>query len=420
MCSTVSAAVDEVLAGAADTGEEIVALLDLADRVQAALVDRVAQFDAAEGWEADGAYSFACWLGARADVGRGEAGQLRRLARTLRTMPATEAAVAEGKLSVAKARVLAEVINPRTRARFEEQESFLIDQVQGLDLDAAKLAARYWKRLADPDGHDPHDPTRNRAAMTREWGDRWHLEADLDPVSGAVVHAALQAITDRMHEDGRFADREAIPWHQKQAEGLVEMAQRATAAGSGQTAVHPDIVVVVPVERLTEPEPDPFAPPAELVGTGPVSIGDVLRLATLGSVSTMTVDDHGRPLNLGRKQRLATADQRIALHVRDRGCVAPGCDRPAAWCQAHHLAWWDRDGGPTDLSNLCLVCTAHHHLIHDQGWTLHPQHDGTWHLKRPDGTSVVPPRYPWPERPPPLELAPDSIDTQARRTGVGR
>ena len=43
------AAVDEVLAGAADTGEEIVALLGLADRVQAALVERVARFDAAEG-----------------------------------------------------------------------------------------------------------------------------------------------------------------------------------------------------------------------------------------------------------------------------------------------------------------------------------------------------------------------------------
>ena len=122
-------------------------------------------------------------------------------------MPATQAAVAEGKLTVAKARVLAEVINPLTRDRFDEQETFLIDQLQGLDLDAAKVAARYWKRPADVDGPDPADPTRNRASMTKGWDDRWHLDADLDPTSGAIVHATLQAITDRMHHDGRFNDR---------------------------------------------------------------------------------------------------------------------------------------------------------------------------------------------------------------------
>lgn len=393
-------AVAEALAAAAGTAEEIIALTELIDHAQAALVERVAEFDAAQGWEADGAYSFACWLRARADVSRSDASRLHRLARTLRTMPATAEAVGEGKLSLAKARVLAEVINPRTRDRFDEQERFLIDQLQGLDLDAAKTVARYWKRLADPDGPDPSDPSRNRASMTKGWDDRWHLEADLDSTSGAIVHATLQAITDRMHHDGRFNDRH-LPHSHQQAEALVEMALRSTAAGPHQTAVHPDIVVIVPLDRLTEPEPDPFAPPPELIGTGPTTIDDVLRLALLGTVSTMTVDDHGRPLNLGRQHRLASPAQWIALHARDRGCVIPGCDRPASWCHTHHLQWWDRDHGPTDLSNLCLVCNAHHHLIHDQGWTLHPQPDHTWQLTRPDGTTPHPPRYPTHPRQPP-------------------
>ncbi len=50
-----------------------------------------------------------------------------------------------------------------------------------------------------------------------------------------------------------------------------------------------------------------------------------MRLALLGTVSALTTDDDGRPLHLGRKQRLASPDQWIALTVRDRGCVAPGC-----------------------------------------------------------------------------------------------
>jgi len=47
--------------------------------------------------------------------------------------------------------------------------------------------------------------------------------------------------------------------------------------------------------------------------------------------------------------------QRKALIVRDGGCIFPGCDRPASWCDAHHIIHW-LDSGPTDLWNLCLLC----------------------------------------------------------------
>jgi len=227
-------------------------------------------------------------------------------------------------------------------------------------------------------------------------------------VSGALVNSVLNAIVDRMHQEGRFEDLgDRATAGRRKADAIVEMARRSTGAGPDQSAVHPDIVVVVPVGRLLEDEPDPFAPPPELVGTGPIDLNDVLRLALLGTVSTMITDAEGRPLKLGREQRLATADQWIALRIRDRGCVVPGCDRPGEWCQAHHLDWWDRDRGLTDLANLCLVCSAHHHLIHDQHWTLLPQLDGSWQLTRPDGTTVDPPRYPGHQRPRPRARPPD-------------
>ncbi len=392
MCSSASAAVEDVLAGVGGLGEEILALVDLADRVEAALVERVGVFDAAEGYAGDGAYSLACWLRARADVSRTDGSRLVRLARLLRTMPITEAAVEEGKLSVAKARLLAGVVNDRTRERFDQDEAFLVDQVQGLDVEGARIALGYWKRLADTDGPDPGDPTRNWAKMTRGWDDRWHLEGDFDSVNGTIISGVLRAIVDRMHQDGAFTDRTTTT-SQRDAEAIVEMAMRSSGPHPDKPSVRPDIVIVVPHDTLTG-APDPLAPGPELVGAGPLTLHDVFRLALLGTVSTMVLDSQGRPLHLGRKQRLATADQWLALRVRDRGCVAPGCDRPAEWCSAHHLAWWDRDGGLTDLPNLCLVCTAHHHLIHDQSWTLSQVPDGTWQLTRPDGTTVDPPRYP--------------------------
>ncbi len=407
MCSKVSAAVEGVVAAAGGPAEEILALVELADRAQAALVERVAAFDAAEGWAADGAFSFPCWLRARADVSRAESLQLGRFARTLRTMPVTEEALRQGELSVAKARLLAGVVNERTEEKFAEQEAFLVEQVQVLPVDSAKTALDYWKQLADSDGADPSDPSENWARLAQGYRGRWHLEASLDQVSGTMLKALLDSIVDRMHQDGRFND---LPPSRNTAahrtgQAVVEMGHRASGARPDQPAVHPDIVVVVPHHALTAPEPDPFDPPT-LVGGGPLTLSEVWRLAVLGTVSTMTVDDAGRPLRLGRKQRLATADQWIAASVRDRGCVIPGCDRPAAWCQAHHLQWWERDSGLTDLENLALVCSHHHHLIHDAGWTLQPRADGTWQLTRPNGTTVANPRYPGNQRPPPHHVQP--------------
>jgi hypothetical protein len=67
---------------------------------------------------------------------------------------------------------------------------------------------------------------------------------------------------------------------------------------------------------------------------------------------------------------------RRVLVARDRHCVFPGCDRPAPWCEGHHLIFW-ADGGETTLDNLGLVCGPHHRKVHEEGWTLR-RHDGRW------------------------------------------
>jgi hypothetical protein len=70
-----------------------------------------------------------------------------------------------------------------------------------------------------------------------------------------------------------------------------------------------------------------------------------------------------------------TPAQRAALVVRDGGGVFPGCERPPAWCEAHHLVHW-LHGGRTDLENLALVCRAHHRAVHEGGWRLGRDPDG--------------------------------------------
>jgi HNH endonuclease len=97
-----------------------------------------------------------------------------------------------------------------------------------------------------------------------------------------------------------------------------------------------------------------------------------------------------QPLEVGRTSRVVSAAQRAALVVRDGGCAFPGCDRPLAWCEAHHLRHW-LHGGPTDLANLALVCRAHHRAVHEGGWRL---------VRDPDGRLTASPPYRRPQRAP--------------------
>jgi hypothetical protein len=90
-----------------------------------------------------------------------------------------------------------------------------------------------------------------------------------------------------------------------------------------------------------------------------------------------------QPLDLGRTSRVVQPGQRSALAVRDGGCVFPDCDRPLAWCEAHHLLHW-LHGGPTDLANLALLCRAHHRMVHEGGWQLTRGPDGRLTATPPD------------------------------------
>ena len=100
-------------------------------------------------------------------------------------------------------------------------------------------------------------------------------------------------------------------------------------------------------------------------GGGPVSAETVRKLACEGSLIPMVFNSDGVVLDMGRKTRFATANQRLALKARYENCCAvPGCDRPFEWCHIHHIDHWE-NGGATDIENLIPVCTRDHTLIHD-------------------------------------------------------
>ena len=98
----------------------------------------------------------------------------------------------------------------------------------------------------------------------------------------------------------------------------------------------------------------------------------------------------GRALWLGRTKRIASPDQRIVLHAKDRGCTHPGCDMPGYLCEVHHVDDWAQ-GGPTDIDNLTFACAPHHKLL-GQGWR-------TTKLTNGQTQWTPPPQLPFPATP---------------------
>ncbi|WP_066594994.1 HNH endonuclease signature motif containing protein [Cryobacterium arcticum] len=116
--------------------------------------------------------------------------------------------------------------------------------------------------------------------------------------------------------------------------------------------------------------------------TAPLSQETIERLICDAATIEITIDDLGRPLDVGHEQRLFNRAQRRALAARDGGCRWPGCDRPPAFTEAHHIQHWKRDHGRTDINQGILLCHAHHMLLHNQGWQIF-ENTGQYWLRPP-------------------------------------
>ena len=88
------------------------------------------------------------------------------------------------------------------------------------------------------------------------------------------------------------------------------------------------------------------------------------------------VDANGVPLSVGRKTRTIPAAINRALRLRDRTCRFPGCTH-SRYVDGHHIEHW-ANGGATALSNLMLLCSTHHTLLHEGGYRVEANGANGW------------------------------------------
>ena len=281
------------------------------------------------------------------------------------------------------------------RALVAHAPGFTVEQLR-------KLAVQVRDRL-DQDGTEPREELQRRRrsltiTTTRDGMAHidWYLDAEsaghVIPQITAYVSQDYRTTRDQKQTPSagvRFQDSfepdasegETTPempeprsLAQIRSDGAVEVFRHRAGCTSGLTT--PPVTMIV---RVSLADLRAGAGTAEIdeIPT-PVSAGTARRLAADANIIPLVLGRRSEVLDLGRSKRLFSPAQKHALAERDGGCAWIGCPHPPAYTQAHHIRWWDRDTGPTDLNNGILLCSTHHHRIHNDGWDITVHHNTPW------------------------------------------
>lgn len=308
--------------------------------------------------------------------------------------PTARRALTSGTVS---AQAIAAIIALLDRVRLKvgttqlaEAEQLLVDKAVGLSLDDVRRLVTRAEAWLDPDGVAPDEQEHrdHRSLSIYERAGRIHLDGDFDAATGAPIVAAVNGYVSALFaaqrnvlaSDAPDADRRSVAM--LRADALSTICAHALGCDDDAPALAGATVVVrVDLDDLADGTGYATIDGSDL----PISIATARRMAADGGVIPCVLGTDGERLDWGREQRFFTRAQRIALAERDGGCAM--CGLPPSMTRAHHIQWWKRDAGPTDLANGILLCESCHHRIHDNGWDIRIEgtgrHGRVWFLPPP-------------------------------------
>ena len=372
--------------------EEIEQALRVRDRLDAKISEALRTFDAEQAWGGDGSLCLTSWLAAHGRRSRRDAYREASVARRLAQLPVTAAAWTDGTLSSGQAAAIVANVSSDRAALYAQHEPDMTPLLAELSVADTTAAMRAWRLRADAedDGREPADRP-SELYLSRTLDGRREVSGHLGAEDAALVESAIAAAEGSIPTDGEGPMPSAA---QRRAEALADICRWFLAHGDkAPTGARnrPQLSVIVSLSDLAQDRPGLLADGAAVPGS------TVSRLACDAVLHRMVMAGRSTILDYGFGVRTVSPALWAALVVRDGHCRHPGCDRPPAWCEAHHVQHFSK-GGPTCLSNLVMACNRHHHLWHDHGWQLELSRDGTLVLRSPLGKVVT-------SRPPPAHLA---------------
>jgi len=346
--------------------------------------------------------STAVWVAHETRQTRGAAHADVRLALALDdTFAATRDSLAAGAVDGDQARVIVRAVQalPASVVASDpdlsaQAEKHLLVLAETHDAKQLKIAGRYICEVLDPEAADTalgeKLDAEERAAARRLFlelhdnGDGTHTgRFKVGTLHAAMLTKALEAFTNPHH---RHSVRDELtsaengttprsPRPELLGQAFCELIERldpATLPHSG--GMNATVVVTLDYDQLLA-----GLGSAQLDTGQRISAGAARRLAcevgVIPAVLRRRVDGRSVVLDLGRRRRLHTEAQRIALAIEQGGCTTEGCDRPPAWTQAHHDIPWSVGGGTT-VRDGRLLCPFHHGKAHSPAYDMHRLPDG--------------------------------------------
>ena len=289
--------------------------------------------------------------------------------------PHVAKAIMEGTIgTMAASAIITMLDGVASRARegaIDAMEAHLVDSAPGLSQERLQALVARGAAALDPDGLQPkEEELRARRGLTirQDASGAIAISGRFAPFEGAQVMVALEGMVTgmlRRNENGTsvaVTDERTVS--QMRADALTEICRHGISCQQVPTA--PSTTVVVRLD-LSDLEQGTGIGTIDGVGQ-PVPIATVRQMAAEARIIPCVLGSDSEVLDWGRAKRSFTPSQKLALAERDGGCAS--CGLPAGFTAVHHIRWWSRDAGPTDLANGILLCTNCHHRIHDDGWEM--------------------------------------------------
>jgi len=353
--------------------ETLVALSRASSVLDAVLATATAAFESSGEYRADGSRSVVAWTASHCHLSRRDAQRRVRLGRACRELPGFADAFRAGDLSAAHLEVAAAAApGPEAARAMVRDEEMLVSQAKALEFSEYRRAMAYWSQLADPDGIEERaeaQRARRDVVLAQSFEGTYFGRMTLDPISGTIVSTALTRIEAELFEADWAQAKERLGRDpigselrrtapQRRADALVVMAERASVVGVGAVVPKPLLSVLVGYETL-------HGRILELANGTVVTPGSLLPYLEQSMIERAVFTPAGR-VEVSEKARLFSGATRRAIELRDRRCVAPGCEISAEHCQVDHIVPYAR-GGLTTQENGRLLCPAHNRARSDHG-----------------------------------------------------
>jgi hypothetical protein len=382
----------------------------------------IRDFDDRFGYAKWGHKTCAEWLHWRCQISLSAAREKVRTAQALRRLPKLSEAFAKGDISYTKVRAL-------TRVATERDEELLLAYASKATAQDVEDRVRQMRNTAPESIEQARRAWERRSLTIIRSASRGTLmiSVEVPAEDGEIIAKAIEravasgdVAVGLDHFAAHGEDRSATDgWRAQQADALVVVAKaylaRRSARGPDEAKSHDEVSLQADGSGSGEDEAATESARSESTRSAPplgTSVADyhqvivhvdekalrggagrsdlplptIQRLTCDCSMIPLIEDENGKPLALGRKTRNISTKLRRLLWARDKHCIFPGCHRKC-YVDSHHIQHW-ANGGESEPGNLTLICSYHHVLLHEGGFSIRKLDDGTLEFLRPDGRVI--------------------------------